>query len=151
MCIRDRGRGVPSQVGGRVWGYNLKLISTFHNDSTPETPSGKSGVDVSTQSTPWQRPWPGSVPEPAKNEHPLGADSLLGWYPGMRWYLMLKPWRQEGRAKISIWLRLPFLIGKLWSHWASVDEQLAITQLHSCTAVLCYEMYVNYTKDLDLI
>jgi len=41
-------RGVPSQSLGRVWGYNLKLISTLHNDSIPETPSGKSGVDVST-------------------------------------------------------------------------------------------------------
>jgi len=26
---------------GRVWGYNLKLTSTLHNDSIPETPSGK--------------------------------------------------------------------------------------------------------------
>ena len=35
------GRGVPFQIGGRVWGYNLKLICTLHNDSIPETPSGK--------------------------------------------------------------------------------------------------------------
>jgi len=35
-----------------------KAISTLHNDSIPETPSGKSGVDVSThQSIPWQRQW----------------------------------------------------------------------------------------------
>jgi len=38
----------PPKSGGRVWGYNLKLISTLHNDSIPETPSGKSGVDEST-------------------------------------------------------------------------------------------------------
>jgi len=42
------GRGVPSQVGDRVRRYNLKLISTLHNDSIPETPWGKSGVDVFT-------------------------------------------------------------------------------------------------------
>jgi len=35
------GRGVPSQVGGRVWGCSLKLINMLHNDSIPETPSGK--------------------------------------------------------------------------------------------------------------
>ena len=34
--------------GDRVWGYNLKLINTPHNDSIPETPWEKSGVDVST-------------------------------------------------------------------------------------------------------
>jgi len=52
------GKGVPPKSGGRVCGYNLKLISTLHNDSIPETPSGKRGVDVSTpvQSTPRQRP-----------------------------------------------------------------------------------------------
>jgi len=33
-------RGVPYSWS-RVWGYNLKLISTLHNDSIPETPSGK--------------------------------------------------------------------------------------------------------------
>ena len=38
----------PPKSGSRVLGYNLKLISTLHNDSIPETPSGKSGVDVST-------------------------------------------------------------------------------------------------------
>ena len=32
---------VPSQVGGRVWGYNIKLIITVHNDSIPETHSWK--------------------------------------------------------------------------------------------------------------
>jgi len=42
-----RWEGCPSQVGGRVWGYNLKLTSTLHNDSIPETRWGKSGVDVS--------------------------------------------------------------------------------------------------------
>ena len=31
----------PLKSGVAVWGYNLKLISTLHNDSIPETPSGK--------------------------------------------------------------------------------------------------------------
>jgi len=31
----------PPKSGARVWGYNLKLISTLHNDSIPETPSRK--------------------------------------------------------------------------------------------------------------
>jgi len=38
----------PPKSGGRVWRYNLKLISTLYNDSIPETPSEKSGVYVST-------------------------------------------------------------------------------------------------------
>jgi len=42
-------RGVPYQVGGRVWGYSLKVISTLHNDSIPETPWGKSGLVMSTR------------------------------------------------------------------------------------------------------
>ena len=42
------GRDIPSQVWGYGLGYKLKLISTLHNDSIPETPSGKKGVDVST-------------------------------------------------------------------------------------------------------
>jgi len=29
----------PPKLAGRVWGYNLKLISTLHNDSIPETSS----------------------------------------------------------------------------------------------------------------
>jgi len=49
-------RGVPSQVGSRVRGYNLKLISTLHSDSIPETPSGKSGVDVFTPVDPMATP-----------------------------------------------------------------------------------------------
>jgi len=41
--------GCPLPSRGRVCGYNLKLISTLHNDSIPETPSGKMGwTDVST-------------------------------------------------------------------------------------------------------
>jgi len=48
------GRGAPSQVGGRVWGYNLKQISTPHNDSVPETPSGKKwGARVQPVATPF--------------------------------------------------------------------------------------------------
>jgi len=35
------GRDIPSQVWGYGLGYKLKLISTLHNDSIPETPSGK--------------------------------------------------------------------------------------------------------------
>jgi len=31
----------PPKSGGRIWGYNLKLISTLHNDSIPEKSSGK--------------------------------------------------------------------------------------------------------------
>jgi len=44
------GRVPPPKSGGRVWGYNLKL-STLHNDSIPETPSGKKWggqLDMST-------------------------------------------------------------------------------------------------------
>jgi len=52
-----RGRvHVPSRVGVGL-GYNLKLISTLHHDSIPETPSGKKvGWTCPPQSTPWQRP-----------------------------------------------------------------------------------------------
>ena len=39
MGVVWEGYSLPSR--GRVWGYNLKLISTLHNDSIPETPSGK--------------------------------------------------------------------------------------------------------------
>jgi len=38
----------PPKLEDSVWGYNLKLISTLHNDSIPQTPSRKSGVNVST-------------------------------------------------------------------------------------------------------
>jgi len=31
----------PRKSGDRVWGYNLKLLSTLHNDSIAETRSGK--------------------------------------------------------------------------------------------------------------
>jgi len=40
LCLTWRGVS-PPKPGGRVCGYNLKLISTLHNDSIPETPSGK--------------------------------------------------------------------------------------------------------------
>jgi len=40
--------GCPLTNPGRVWGCNLKLIDTLHDDSIPETTSGKSGADVST-------------------------------------------------------------------------------------------------------
>jgi len=53
------GRGVPFQVVGRDWGYSLKLTRTLHNDSIPETPSGKSGVDVSTAVHPVAMPLDG--------------------------------------------------------------------------------------------
>ena len=39
--VDSMGRVSPPMSGDRVWGYNLKLISTLHNDSIPETPSGK--------------------------------------------------------------------------------------------------------------
>ena len=58
--------GVPSEVGGRVWGYNLKLVSTLCNDSIPETPSGKSGVDLSPPVHPVGTPL---VPSPLTNTH----------------------------------------------------------------------------------
>jgi len=47
--------GCPLPSRGRVWEYNLKLISTLHNDSIPETPWGKRkvGWTCPPQSTPW--------------------------------------------------------------------------------------------------
>jgi len=55
------GRVSPPTSGVRVWVYNLKLISTLHNDSIPETPSGKSGVDVSTPVHPVAMPLRSSI------------------------------------------------------------------------------------------
>jgi len=52
--------GCPLPSRGRIWGYNQKLINTLHNDSIPETPAGKSGVDVSNSVHPVATPlWEG--------------------------------------------------------------------------------------------
>jgi len=63
----------PPKLEDSVWGYNLKLISTLHNDSIPQTPSGKSGVTCPRQPTPWQRPWEGAACAP--------PDKILGVLP----------------------------------------------------------------------
>jgi len=59
------GRVSLPKSGGRVWGYNLKLFSTLHNDSIPETPLGKK--------------WRGRVhPSPPRGNAPLDLHTHAG-------------------------------------------------------------------------